>query len=173
METTEGKLKHIKVYCLYGKKKHFNAADRKESYHYWIGIPLTVINILTATVLFFIFTDGASNCIKYIPVLLAFFAAFLSGFQTYFNFNKQVEGHRRIGNRFLALLKKADRLQGYMRDKLVTAEQVVKQLEEISTEADEINKDAEQFPTSNNDYKKAQDGVNAGEEEYTDKELNL
>jgi hypothetical protein len=123
--------------------------------------------------LFFIFTDGATNCIKYIPVLLAFFASFLSGFQTYFNFNKQVEGHRRIGNRFLALLKKADRLQGYMKDNIVTAAEVVKQFEEISIEADEINKDAEQFPTSNADYKKAQDGVKEGEEEYTEKELNL
>src|ERR1035437_8821686 len=105
METTEEKLKHIKIDCLYGKKKHFNAADRKETYHYWIGIPLTAINILTATVLFFIFTDGANDWVKYIPVLFAFFASFLSGFQTYFNFNKQVEGHRRLGNRFLALLK--------------------------------------------------------------------
>jgi len=173
METTEGKLKHIKVDCLYGKKKHFNAADRKESYHYWIGIPLTVINILTATVLFYILTNDTTDWVKYTPVLFAFFASFLSGFQTYFNFNKQVEGHRRIGNRFLAVQKKTDRLQGYMKDRLVSAEEVIKRLEEISMEVDEINKDAEHFSTSKNDYEKAQDGVKNGEEEYTEKELTL
>lgn len=173
METTTEKLKHIKVDCLYGKKKHFNAGDRKESYHYWIGIPLIVINILTATVLFFLLTDGAKDWVKYVPIIFSFFAAFLSGFQTYFNFNKQVEGHRRIANRYLALMKKADRLQGYIKDGLVSTEEAIKQFETISDLADEINKDAEQFPASENDYKKAQLGVVNGEEEYTDKELNL
>lgn len=173
MTTTEEKFKRIKIDCLYGKKKHFNAADRKESYHYLIGIPLFIINILTATVLFFVLTDGAKDWIKYVPLLLAFFASFLSGFQTYFNFNKQTEGHRRIGNRYLALMKKADRLQGYLKDGLLQNDQVVKQFEEIGIEADEINKDAEQFPTSQNDYDKAKAGIADGEEKYTDEELNL
>jgi hypothetical protein len=173
METTTEKLKHIKVDCLYGKKKHFNAADRKEKYHYWIGIPLTAINILIVTVLFFVLTDRATSWVKYLPIFLAFIASFLSGFQTYFNFNRQVEGHRRIANRYLALMKKADRLQGYIKDNLVSPEDAIKQFETISDLADEINKDAEQFPASEKDYKKAQLGVVNGEEEYTDKELNL
>jgi|SRR6218665_291302 len=171
--TTEEKLKRIKTDCLYGKKKHFNAADRKESYHYWIGIPLIIINILTATVLFFVFTDGAQNGIKYIPLILAFFASFLSGFQTYFNFNKQTEAHRRIANRYLALMKKADRLQGYMKDGLLTGGKVLEQFEDIAKEADEINRDAEQFPTSQKDYNKAKTGIANGEEHYTEEELNL
>ena len=173
MDITTEKLKHIKIDCLYGKKKHFNAADRKESYHYWIGIPLIAINILTATVLFFVLTDGLTNWARFIPILFAFIAAFLGGFQTYFNFNKQVEGHRRIANRYLALMKKADRLQGYIKDSLISTEEAIKQFEIISDLADEVNKDSEQFPTSNKDYKKAQLGVESGEEVYTDKELNL
>jgi len=173
MTATEQKLKRIRIDCLYGKKKHFNAADRKETYHYWIGIPLTVINILTATVLFFVLTDGAKDWVKYIPLFLAFFASFLSGFQTYFNFNKQTEGHRRIANRYLALMKKAERLQGYINDKIISNEELTKQFELISSEADNINRDAEQFPTSQKDYDKAKEGVKNGEEEYTEQELKL
>jgi len=173
MTTTEEKFKRIKIDCLYGKKKHFNAADRKEGYHYWIGVPLIIINILTATVLFFVLTDGAKDWIKFIPLFLAFFASFLSGFQTYFNFNKQTEGHRRIANRYLALMKKADRLQGYLKDGLLQKDEVVKQFEAIGIEADEINKDAEQFPASQKDYDKAKAGIENGEEHYTESELNL
>jgi hypothetical protein len=173
MTTSEEKLKRLKVDCLYGKKKHFNAADRKENYHYWIGIPLTVITILTTTILFYVLTDGATNWIKYVPLVLAFAASFLSGFQTYFNFNKQVEGHRRVANKYLALLKRADRLQGYIKDKYISPEELIKQLESLATEAEEVNKEAEPFPTSNSDYKKAQTGIQNGEEEYTSGELEL
>ena len=35
MQFTRTVIKRIKVDALYGKKKHFNAADRKERYHYW------------------------------------------------------------------------------------------------------------------------------------------
>src|ERR1022692_3008908 len=166
MSTTDDKIKRIKVDCLYGKKKHFNAADRKESYHYWIGIPLTVITILTTTILFYVLTDGATNWVKFVPLVLAFAASFLSGFQTYFNFNKQVEGHRRVGNRYLAGMKKADRLQGYITDKLISPEDLVKQFETLAAEVDDINKEAEPFPTSNADYAKAKKGIEQGEEEY-------
>lgn len=173
MTTTEEKIKRIKVDCLYGKKKHFNAADRKEKYHYGIGVPLTIITILTTTILFYVLTDGATNWIKYVPLVLAFAASFLSGFQTYFNFNKQVEGHRRVATKYLALLKRADRLQGYIKDKLITPEELIKQFEILAAEADIINKEAEPFPTSNSDYAKAQKGIESGEEEYTSKELEL
>lgn len=173
MTLTEEKIKRIKVDSLYGKKKHFNAADRKENYHYWIGVPLTVITILTTTILFYVLTDGATNWIKYVPLALAFAASFLSGFQTYFNFNKQVEGHRRVANKYLALLKRADRLQGYIKDKIITPEELFKQFEVIAFEADEINKEAEPYPTSNSDYVKVKKGIESGEEEYTNKDLEL
>jgi len=173
MSITEEKIKRIKVDCLYGKKKHFNAADRNEGYHYWIGIPLIVINILIGTFLFKNLTDGRTDWVKYIPIALAFLASFLTGFQTYFNFNKRVEGHRRIASRYLSIMKKADRLQGYIKDGLVSNEELIKDVEEMATNIDGINKDAEQFPTSKKDYSKAKAGIEIGEEDYTEKELNI
>jgi hypothetical protein len=61
MNNTKDKLRKIKVDALYGKKKHFNSADRKEKNHYRIGVPLVVINILTGSILFYVITDGATN----------------------------------------------------------------------------------------------------------------
>ncbi len=173
METTLEKLKRIKVDCLYGKKKHFNAADRHEQRHFSLGIPLTIVNILTGTVLFYVLTDHTTGMVKYIPILFAFIASFLSGLQTYFNFNKSAEGHRRLGNRYLATMKKIDRLQGYIDDRLLDSAEIIPKLETVAQEVDEINKDAEQFPTTNNDYNRAKQGIEGGEEVYSEKELAL
>ncbi len=85
MQNSTDKLKRIKVDSLYGKKKHFNAADRHQKSHYRIGIPLIIINVLTGSILFYVLTDGTTNWIKFVPLVLALIAALLSGFQTYLN----------------------------------------------------------------------------------------
>ncbi|MDE5488083.1 SLATT domain-containing protein [Elizabethkingia meningoseptica] len=173
MQNLTDKLKRIKVDCLYGKKKHFNAGDRHEKIHYQIGVPLIIINVLTGSVLFYVLTDNVTNWIKFIPLVLALIAALLSGFQTYLNLPQKVEGHRRIGNRYLAVMKKCDRLQGYIADNLLSNEDIVNKLEEIAKEADDINQESEAFPTNKKDYALAQKGIKDGEENYTDSELEL
>ncbi|WP_433810253.1 SLATT domain-containing protein [Flavobacterium johnsoniae] len=173
MENSIEKLKRIKVDALYGKKKHFNAADRNERNHYKIGVPLIIINVLTGSVLFFVLTDGVNNWVKFIPLVLAFVAALLSGFQTYLNYQQKVEGHRRIGNRYLASMKKCDRLQGYFADKSITNEEFIKKMEIIALEIDDINQEAESYPTNGNDYELAKKGIESGEEHYTESELNI
>lgn len=173
MENSIEKLKRIKVDTLYGKKKHFNAADRNESNHYKIGIPLIIINVLTGSVLFYVLTDGVNNWVKFVPLVLAFIAALLSGFQTYLNYQQKVEGHRRIGNRYLASMKKCDRLQGYFADNSITNEDFIQKMELIALEVDDINQEAESYPTNNSDYELARKGIESGEENYTESELNL
>jgi hypothetical protein len=173
MNSTTDKLRRIKVDSLYGKKKHFNAADRVEKNHYQIGVPLIVINLLTGSILFYVLTDGAANWIKYVPLVLALIAALLSGFQTYLNLQKKVEGHRRVGNKHLSVMKKCDRLQGYIDDKLIENEYVILRIEELAIEVEEINKEAESFLTSKKDYEEAKKGIESGEESYTEAELNI
>lgn len=173
MQTSIDKLKRIRADALYGKKRHFNSADRKERLHYWIGTPLIIINVITGSVLFYVLTHGITTWVRFIPLVLAFTAAILSGLQTYLNLQKKVEGHRRIGNKYLALFKKCDRLQGYITDNAIDQEKFIQKLEEVATSMDEVNKDAESFPTSKKDYQLAKKGIAAGEEDYTDKDLNL
>jgi len=173
MATLDEKIMRIKVDCLYGKKKHFNAADRQESYHFWLGIPLIIINIVTGTVLFYLLTEDNYFGLKMLPIHLAFLAALLSGFQTYFNFNKKVEGHRRIGNRYLSVYKSCDRLQAYIAEKHIDNQTLIDKLESIAKEIDDINKEAEQFPTSKRDYKLTIEGIKNGEESYAKDELEI
>jgi len=173
MNHTTDKLRRIKVDALYGKKKHFNAADRNEKNHYRIGIPLFVINILAGSILFYEITDGASNWVKYVPLILALASALLSGFQTYLNLQKKVEGHRRVGNKYLAVMKKCDRLQGYINDKVISNDELITKIESIAWDIDSINMEAESFQPSNSDYLLAKKGIENGEEKYTEKELIL
>lgn len=173
MNNTRSRLKRIKVDALYGKKKHFNAADRHEKRHFNIGIPLVIINVLIGSILFYVLIENQDNWIKYIPLILALAASLLSGFQTFLNPQKKVEGHRRVGNRYLAIMKKCDRLLAYIGDKIINEEPLIARIEEISTEVEEVNKEAESFPTNEKDYNKAKEGIEGGEENYTEVELNL
>lgn len=173
MKNTKDKIKRIKVDSLYGKKKHFNAADRKEKQHYWIGIPLIVINVLTGSVLFYVLTDGVTNWVKFIPLVLALIAALLSGVQTFLNLQKKVEGHRRVGSKYLVIMKRCDRLQAYIEDDAINDKHLIESVEKIANEIEEINKEAESFPTSKSDYELAKKGIESGEESYTESELEI
>jgi len=175
MENTKERLQKLKVDCVIGKKKHFNAADRKHNYHLWLGITLIVVNVIMGATLFVtLFEETAGNFGKYAPLILAFAASLLGTFQTFFNYSKQVEEHRRVANDYLAIMKKCERLQGYIADGLVSGNELAEKMEELGDAAEGVNKSAEPLSTSyTKDYQKAIAGIKSGEESYTAEELGL
>ncbi|WP_089999088.1 SLATT domain-containing protein [Chryseobacterium taichungense] len=172
MQDTIALIKRIKVDALYGKKKHFNAADRKEKYHYWIGIPLLVLNIISGSILFYVLTDGVEGWIKYVPLFITLLTALLSGFQTFLNHEKKVEGHRRVGNKYLSIMKKSKRLESYLKDNVLPKPEIIKRLDSLADEIESVNIEAEVFPTNQQDYNDAKKGIEDGEETYTVDELD-
>lgn len=173
MENTLQIIKRIKVDALYGKKKHFNAADRKQEYHYLIGIPLLVLNVISGSILFYVLTDDVDNWVKYIPLVITLITALLSGFQTFLNLEKKVEGHKRVGNKYLHIMKSCNLLEGNIKDDLISRDEIRIKLEGLSNKIDEINIEAEAFHTNKRDYNKAKKGIENGEEFYTDNEINI
>lgn len=173
MINTKERLKKLKVDCIYGKKKHFNAADRKQKYHIWLGISLIVINVVMGATLFITLFEKMGEWGKYAPLILAFVAALLSAFQTFFNYGKKVEEHRRVANDYLAIMKKCERLEGYIDDGLLTDKELAARMEELGDLAESVNKSAESLSTSQKDYLKAAKGIEAGEESYTAEEMKL
>ncbi|MBI1938218.1 MAG: SLATT domain-containing protein [Ignavibacteriales bacterium] len=173
MDNTKERLKRIKVDAVYGKKKHFNAADRKNKIHYWIGIPLIVLNTLTGSLFLYEITWQTKDWIKYIPLVFAVLATLLSGFQTFLNLQKSSEGHRRVGNKYLVIMKKCDMLYGYIQDGLLEKNDIVERLGQISSEMEQVNAEAESFVTNKADYEFARKGIELGEESYTTEELDL
>ncbi|MFA7290263.1 MAG: SLATT domain-containing protein [Melioribacteraceae bacterium] len=173
MDNTIKSLKKIKIDSLYRKKKHFNATDRIEKSHFSIGLPLIVINVITGSILFSILTDNEITWIKYIPPIFSFIAAILSSFQTYFNFPKIVEGHRRVGNKFLSVMKQCDILQSFIADNLINDENLILEIKNLTNIVEEINKEAESYPTSKKDFLLAKQEIDSGDETYTETELEL
>ncbi|MFC3250947.1 SLATT domain-containing protein [Paenibacillus sepulcri] len=104
---------------------------------------------------------------KWIGALLSLITAAFIAIQTFFNFQKQVEGHRSIASRYLVVSKECNRVEAYFIDKHFDPESLREQLENLSRVCNQINNDADAFPTSNTDYRIAQQGLNDGEELYT------
>ena len=171
MEATKAQIQQLKVDALYGKKKHFNAADRKRGYRLWLNIPILVINAVLGSLLMTILEESSPDVFKWVAAILAILAAVLSAITIFLDLAKQVEGHRRVGNKYLAVAKQSQRLLAYEADGLVDNAEMVKRLEHLADSNNEANREAEAFHTNTSDFKKAQRGMQAGEEEYLVSEL--
>lgn len=172
MEATIEQIKKLRVDALYGKKKHFNAADRKHSYRLLVTIPVVIINVLIGSTLFSILQENSPYIVKVSLAILSILAAILTGLSAFLDFAKQVEGHRRVGNKYLAVVKGCERLIACYKDNLMKSEDIIKKLEQLACDCDVANKEAEAFNTNDKDYTKAQNSIQAGNEEYLDVELN-
>lgn len=61
----------------------------------------------------------------------------------------------------------------FIKDKLLSEQDVMKRAEEIQSEMSQANEIGSQFPTNQGDYDKAKSGIQNGEENYTEEELDL
>lgn len=172
LQETIKQIKKLHVDAIYEKKKHFNAANRKNKYHLHLGCPAILINIILGSALFFVFTEQWPTLIKWAGGLLCLLAAILVGLATFLNPKRIAQGHHHIANRYLNIAKKCDRLIAYHRDGVLCKEEVIARLEEIAQEYTNVTNDANAFPTSEKDYQRAKKGIEEGEEDYTEEELN-
>jgi len=164
-------IEKIRVDSIYEKKKHFNASGRKEKYHYWLGIPVVVINILLGSFIMGILAVDFPAWAKWITAVAAFASASMSGVSTFLNLRKDVEGHRRVGNRYLELTRECDIVLAKYKDGIIDKQELSEVLDSIKERRAQVNIDAENYSTSEDDYRKAQRGVEAGEEKYEEYEI--
>jgi len=173
MKATIKEIKKSRVDALYGKKKHFNAADRKRRYRLWLNVPVIVFNVLLGgSLLFTLLEEASPENAKIIAAICSFAAAVMVGISTFFNFSKEIDGHRKVGNKYLKVVKKSNQLLAAYKDKIITDQELTSQYEKLLELNLEANTESESFPTSESDYRKAQKGIKEdGEEEYLPKEL--
>ncbi|MBD2437514.1 DUF4231 domain-containing protein [Nostoc sp. FACHB-87] len=137
------------------KHQHFNAAERNLFYNNIFGSAAIVINVILGSVLFVTVSSNLPEFAKWASGFMAMIAAVCGGIQTFFNFQKLFEGHRRIANNYLELQRECEQLLAAFSDQLINLEQVVKEVEVINKKYNTINSDAEVFPTGDKDYRKA------------------
>lgn len=94
-------VEQLRVDALYGKKKHFNAADRKERYNTYIGIFLIVANAVIASNLVYMFISE----IRTFGVIIGtcgLIATVLAVVQAFFNYSRTAEQHRMVSDKIPA-----------------------------------------------------------------------
>ncbi|MFZ2542072.1 MAG: SLATT domain-containing protein [Gallionella sp.] len=165
------RLKQIRTDALYGKKKHFNAADRKKTYQTALGTSVIIINVLLGSALLALLKTEVPEPMKWIGAGMAAFAAVLTSIQTFFGYQKVIAGHRHVANRYLEVSKQISNTLAGHNDNAIQNIDLLKRLENFTTTMSKINADANAYPTNDDDYRKAKKGIESGEEHYTDREL--
>jgi hypothetical protein len=104
-------------------------------------------------------SEKSTEIFSILAISLAFGAAALSGVQTFFNFHKASEGHRAIGNRYVHISRQCKVLQQRHLDLPFSSEDLWKEYLALYAAYHQINTEAEAFPTSDGDLKKAKSAV--------------
>ena len=87
--------------------------------------------------------------------VLAFLAASLSSVQTFFNFSKMAEGHRMVANRYLRTMMQCENLLLRLASEQISMARAWELIDSLTLEYDEVNVEAEAFPTNARDFRKA------------------
>jgi len=140
-----------------GKYKHFIAARRFKNYYNFLGILTTIISIFLGSLFFLTISKDLPAYSKWIGALLALLAAVSSGIQTFFNFNKTFEAHRKIANKYLKIAVDIQLIIATYEDKLIDSEELQSKYTKLKESYDQINIEAESFLTSKKDFSRALD----------------
>ncbi|MBN1988173.1 MAG: SLATT domain-containing protein [Bacteroidales bacterium] len=136
-----------------GKSRHFIAADRKAKYHKRLGISIILISVFVGSTIISQFEDKEIQ--KLIMSILGFLAACLAAMQTFFNYSKDIENHRKTGNLYLEIARDCDNLISKFKDGFITKNECQIEFEKILKNYKIANKEEEICPNSDKDYKKA------------------
>ncbi|MCJ8329713.1 MAG: SLATT domain-containing protein [Lentisphaeria bacterium] len=137
------------------KHKHFVASIRLRSLNVLFGVPIIIINIALGSLFFMLISEAVPDLAKWFGAFMAFLAAVLGGVQTFFNFQKKSAGHTSVANRYNEIQRETERMIAMYMDELINKERLVEELDKISASFNNVNLEAEEFPTSTKDYNQA------------------
>lgn len=173
MENVINQLEQFKADAIYEKKKHYNAADRKRRYYKWLSIAQIVLNAIAGTTLFTVVFGANSKVAEILALIFTIVATILASVQKIGDFENQAQGNAKVADMYLRISKKINLTLNYIKDGALSNKEIVKKAEEIRREISQANEIGSQFPTNQKDYNKAKEGIQNGEENYTDEELKL
>jgi len=140
---------HLNKHC------HFAASRKGRSMHIACGIPIVLINLLLGSVFFTLVGAELPQWSKWTGAGLALFAALLGGIQTFFNFQKNYEGHREMGNEYLSIARECERIIAQFFDGMLSLEALSDKVDVLNQLYADVNQRAEEYIVSDKHYKKA------------------
>lgn len=158
--TSENKLldilEKLRRNCHLGKHKHFFSAGRKKTLDLIFGISIMLINFFIAAIHLILIGQKMDYLMVYLISGISVVAVLLAGMELKYNFAKTFEAHRRIGNSYLVIARECEKYIADYALSLITLKQLSSNIiPELNKKYNEINTDAESFPTRKIDYNKA------------------
>lgn len=173
MDNTIKQLKQFRTDALYGKKKHYNAADRKRKYSVFFSILQMVLNAITgSTLLVVVFGDG-NKCAEVLALIFSITATIVAGVQKIGDFENQSLGNQKVANMYLRIGKTINLVLKLTEDGVYSKKDLSEQAQKILADISEANELATQFSTSDKDYERAKRGIEKGEEDYTSEDMKI
>lgn len=173
MEHVIKQLKHIRADAVLGKKKHYNAADRKRNYYKFTSTGQIIINAITGVSLFAVVLGEGNRIAEILALLFSITATVLSGVQKVRDFENQAQGNARVADMYLEISKYTNLTLCLMADGILPEKEIIKRAEELLKKIDQVNKLGSQFPTNKRDFEMARKGIKEGEENYTEDDMGL
>jgi hypothetical protein len=168
---TAKRIQQIRTNAIFGKKKHYNAADRKQRYQSIIGMLVISINVVLGSAFLLLLKESVPEYVKWGGAILALMAALLATFQNYFGYQKKIQGHRVVAGQYLDVMHQCSNALAAHSDRAITDAQLVAKLEKLTLLMAKIDSDAHAYPTNDADFQLARSGIENGEEEYTSQDL--
>ena len=145
-------LEKLRSNCHLGKHKHFAAADRFKAYDKWTSVSIMLINLIIAIVHLVTINSEMAHWLIYGISGLSIIAVLLAGFELRSDHSKKFEGHRRIGNKYLFIARECEKNIVFLRDGIKTTVEMGKLIDELNINYNEVNKEAQDYPTSKKDF---------------------
>lgn len=146
-------LQRIEEDCTYSGKAHFNAGDRWNGYHYWLGLPSVILSSLA----------GAAF-VKDTPEIggaLSAVVAILTALMTFLKPSERASGHKKSGDQYLSLRNDARVFRTIKLEHSCDTQAAIDGLDEFTKRRNELNQASPPF--SRSDFEKARAGIEAGE----------
>lgn len=139
------------------KNRHFAAAERNLRYHKVATFVALALELIVTVILFDALREYPTSLwLRQLVAFSSLLAVFLIAIQTKFGLDKHAEGHRNIANRYVEISHKCKRLLGRHHDLALTANELWYEFQNIDSEYNLINRDADKFVPSRSDDKKAE-----------------
>lgn len=164
MEHFDNLIKELYSKTYLGKCKHFHAANRNKVYKNRAGLPAILIIITLGSVLFADISKSVPDYIKWISAFLAFGAALLSGFQTYFDYQKRFEMHNNIANKFLSIEHNLYKLNQKILMNKIEFDDALTYFDELDEKYQSFVLESIPFPTNKSDFVHALNSMNLKKE---------
>lgn len=142
---------------------HFGAAERNAKANLWLGVPVLALNVILGSVFVALVSEEIDAAWKWISAVMSLLSAFLVALLTFFKPQQGNQKHRELANRYLAIDREAELVLASYNDGVIELAGVRASAEDLNAKYETLNQDANDYPTSDKDFKRAKKKIKGKE----------